>query len=431
LLVLVPFAALAAAPGSAPWPAWGHDQQRTRRSQFVGPRVEPRIRWERQVPIYLNTMIAVKQGLVGLLENSEAWPDLASMELLSFGGEERWTWSQSVGDRHLWRNTPALAGTGALMVLGTRDIPGSEQRERCLVSITILGTLAWELCGPSLENSGTFPIGLQDQIYVPVRDGNRHWTAYSPDGTLLWDNPAFFFTGIGAGPPTIGHDGTFYQFSGYDVYAHDEDGDFLWASYPDIQGDIKGVVVADDGTLLVEAALYQLPYPTLYQVAAMAPDGTPLWVVRDARQVTLGADGMFFTTREAEERPCPNSAGGVGGWIQARRVEDGSLIWERLIQSVFGAWYVTVDREGNVYTAQPPGGTGFEPPCTACLSAWDKDGNELWWFDGEHCSTPKNDIIIGSDGTLYVLYSGRILALEDPSRSRQRRIEVEPLPSAK
>lgn len=324
------------------WWMYGHDLQHTRRSPFIGPKINF-LKWSCIIgPVYYSSPAIGPDGTIFI--------GTKDFYLYSVKPNGKIKWAFKTGN-DVWAS-PAIGPDGTIYV-------GSYDKK--LYAINQNGTLKWEFETNGLIESSP-AIGADGTIYFGCGDSKLY--AINPDGTLKW----WFKTNGGVdSSPAIDHNGTIY-FGSHDgdLYAINQYGSKLWSYH-------TGFSIRSSPCISVDGTIY-IGSNKLY---AINPNGSLKWT-HNTGQITisspaLGADGTIYT-----------------GYSKLYAINpDGSLKWTfRPGNCVFSS--PAVDALGTILVGSDDHN----------LYAIEPDGSLRWAFKTGYwiLSSP----VIGSDGTVYI-----------------------------
>jgi outer membrane protein assembly factor BamB len=332
--------------------------------------------------------------------------------------KERWSLSVLDPDGAVSFASPAIAADGTLYL--QRGNAGT------VIAVAPAGTVKWEHTAvpgfggssessPAIGADGTIYVGAGTGLLALDPEGHQRWLAattspvrgspvIAPDGTILCGDEGGRLYAVDAGgvvlwslplavdalllewTPTVAADGTVYAAVGKALHAI-KDGAEQWSAdlSDGSQDGAHTPSIADDGTIVV---------PVRAQVFAFRPDGALRWSYAfDAASGTsasssaaLAADGTAYVSVNIES-PFSGAVVAIGA--------DGALAGSTPTEFSAGPMPATIAADDSVYTTDPvqivhPGGavtmTGL--PVAQAI-------------------TP---VVIGAEGTFYLVYDGALHA---------------------
>ncbi len=267
-------------------------------------------------------------------------------------GEIQWTFKMG----HEIKSSPAIADDGTIY-FGARD--------RKLYAVTPEGKLKWTFptgawidASPAIAADGTIYFGSWDKKFYALK----------PDGSLKW---VLAMSNIVVSSPSIGTEGTIY-FGSHDkkLYALNPDGTVRWTFLT--SGQItSSPAIAADGTIYFTS--------TDGNLYALKPDGTERWRLRT---------GGF-----TESSPVLNALGDVYLGVNNYKYgvdPDGKKILEYGSPNLINISPVAA-RNGLVYF----------PASWGQLSAFDRQGQLVWWAFIGTGVIPDSSPVIDEGGVIY------------------------------
>lgn len=336
----------------------------------------------------------------------------------------RFSWTSSDPDVATLSRTPhPLVVDRELRVVtglrvGTAQITATSGGLSNAMTVTVRDAArhAWSVPIGAGSTDGGITIGTDGTIYVGANgygSSRAQWSAWSPQGTLLWttdlprtwnSTPAIGADGTlylgssGEGAhgtltalnasgvprwvldeldpirasPALGPDGTIYVVGTRHVYAVDPDGTIVWAH--EAAGNafaFSAPAVAPDGTILVGG--------TDQRLYAIHPDGTTRWTFLASGLVhsspAVGTDGTIYF----------GAIGAGDGRLHAVN-PDGTERWSVRLGSRLISSSPSIGPDGTIYVIAHG------------VNAIDPTGVIRWSYG---CGTNSTSAVLGADGTIY------------------------------
>jgi len=371
LCVIVALLAVSAATtvsgqlSSGPWPQDGCDQQRTGRSQLIGPHSNPRILWASGEAGDCHGRMAVRPDGTIITNNHT----LSQVVALS-PNDGSLIWSHGIrGD-----GTPAIAANGNIYTNHHYKAAYALRSDGSEIWRTALDGGAWS--SPTIRDDGSVIVGAQ---------GGHLYVLSGTTGEIVWHKQSIIWADVNN--PVLGHDGQIYVNTGGtagghpSVRAFDANGNELWSNTTIRVPDTDHGAVGTDGTVF-----YGGYYGRVY--AFDPDDGTVLWVAQHGDKIVgspaIGLDGTVYTT-------------GRDRMLRAYDPTDGEVLWALDTGHPYPS-RIAIDAEGVLYFG---GGR--------TVYAVDASGSELWHLGLPSGIGEETNPIIGGDGLLYVVAGDDLL----------------------
>lgn len=355
----------------AVWSVYGHDSQRTGRSDHAGPNL-PLLKW------YAPVALSAQNGAPLAMSSTGTIYAGSNAGLIRID-------PQTGGMKTLWQvpewsvHTVAILSDGTILAGATyRDSYSDEQNS--VYAFDADGTQKWSFpVAQTIYNQ--MAIGADDTVYVLT----HHGPLYAIDrlGGLRWMK-----TLSGSyGGVALAQDGTIYAATETSLTAYHPDGQSAWSTpiWVDVQ-----LVVKDDGIILAVGYPCNPPPGTcgsavVRTLFALHPDGSIKWsnaTLYPTDHPSLGWDGTIYTIFGVSFHAL--NSDGTEKWAIAPNIESFSRA-------------TVVDANNVLYVSAVDG-----------ITALGEDGQVKWRFHDWG-----NPIAIAADGTLYYYYDRRpgLLAL--------------------
>jgi len=350
------------------WPMFGHDAQRTRRSQYVGAQTN-NVKWS-----YTTAGEVWSSPAIGADGTVYVSSFDGNFYAINPNGSQKWSYDLSDYEHDTFLSSPAIGLDGTLYIVVPTNI-GSW--DTVLYAITPAGSLKWtyDVGGDASDVGSESPtIGTDGTVYVRGADENNQSGvhAVNPDGSLKW---TYLKDGRARNYPVIGLDGTVYQSFIQHIAAINPDGSLKWEY---VYSDEYAHTLLNSPAIGADGVIYVSHYGAKV-LTALTPEGSLKWFYdlpfRTGRAV-IGTDDTVYVKSE------------WGNGVLSAVNPDGSLMWEWEYDTGSGST-PAIGADGTLYFG-----------CGPDVYALNSNGSVKWSYTtgAKVNSSPA----IGADGTVYI-----------------------------